>query len=160
MRSSSYRFFIIFLLLTLALPTGVDARKTSGMRVVTSTSCDPIRVNLGLGMTTQIVLEQKPKVTLHADKRHFKIHTTEHSSRSIAIIPFVESNELNAFRNGQGKLPSPKALAELLDKSFKTNLFVYFENDNQLMFDLRFVEKSKADYLVKVRQTFNERCVL
>jgi hypothetical protein len=132
----------------------------SGVRKTTSSSCDIIRVNLGLGMTTQIVLDQEPKVTLYADKTHFKINTTPVSPRSVSIIPFVDPAELNVFRDVHGKLPSPKNLAMALDKSFKTNLFIFFDNDNQLMFELHFVEKKKADYLLKVRQTFKKDCVL
>ena len=131
-----------------------------GVREVTSTPCEVNRVNLGLGMTTQIVFEQEPKVTLYADKKHFKVNTDSLTPRSLAIIPYVDSSELEAFRDSTGRLPNSKALASALDKSFKTNLFVFFKNNNQLMFELRFVEKSKADYVVKVLQTFTEDCVL
>lgn len=133
---------------------------SSDIREVRETSCNLIRVNLGLGMTTQIILDQSPKVTLYADKKHFQISTNPSSPRSLAIIPFVEPNELDSFRDSQGKLPSPKDLAEVLDKSFRTNLFVFFENNNQLMFELRFVKKEKADHILKVTQIFNEDCVL
>lgn len=132
----------------------------SGVREISSSSCDIIHVNLGLGMTTQIMLDQEPKVTLYADKTHFKINTTPVAPRSISIIPFVDPAELNVFRDSRGKLPSQKALAIALDKSFKTNLFIFFDNDNQLMFELHFVEKKKADYLLKVKQTFKKDCVL
>ncbi len=132
----------------------------AGVRQVSSTSCDAIRVNLGLGMTTQIVFEQEPKVTLYADKTHFKINTNSTSPRSLAVIPFVDMNELNHFRDAKGKLPAAGLLAGHLDKSFRTNLFVFFENNNQLMFELRFVEKSKADYVLKVNQVYNRDCSL
>ncbi len=151
--------WIIGFLLTLLLwiPLGFGS---SGVREVSASSCEVIRLNLGLGMTTQVVFEQEPKVTLYADHRHFRINTNSLSPRSLAIIPFVEGSELNAFRDAQGRLPGPKALAEALDKSFKTNLFVFFEGQNQLMFQLRFVEKSRADYIVRVKQIFNQDCLL
>ncbi|MBX3023012.1 MAG: hypothetical protein KF799_15155 [Bdellovibrionales bacterium] len=132
----------------------------SGVRLVSSSSCQIIPVKLGLGMTTQIVLEQEPKVTLYADKKHFKIVTNGTSPRSLAIIPYFESSELDIFRGPKGDLPSAAALANDLNRSFKTNLFVFFENNNQLMFELQFVDKSKADYILKVSQSFNGNCNL
>ena len=141
------------------LPVFISAGER-GVREVSKTSCDVIPVKLGLGMTTQIVLEQKPKVTLYADKKHFKIHTNKESPRSLAIIPFVESSELDALKDSKGQLPNSKKLASALNENFKTNLFVFFENNNQLMFDLRFVQKEKADYVLKVKQIFNQDCTL
>jgi hypothetical protein len=129
----------------------------SGVREVTNSSCDVIPVNLGLGITTQIVLEQEPKVTLYADKKHFKISTNQFSPRSLAVIPVIDPNDLALFR---GKMTSPQILANALDKSFDTNLFVFFENNNQLMFKLHFVEKTKADYILKVNQDFKKDCNL
>ncbi len=131
-----------------------------GVREVSASSCEVVRLNLGLGITTQVVFEQEPKVTLYADHRHFRINTNSLSPRSLAIIPFVEANELNAFRDAQGRMPTGAALAQALDKSFKTNLFVFFDNNNQLMFQLRFVDKAQADYIVRVKQVFKEDCVL
>lgn len=142
------------------LTTAPAALAKTDIREVTSTSCKIIPINLGIGMTTQIVLEQEPKTTLFADKKHFKIVSNATSPRSLAIIPFVEQSELDAFRTPGGALPAPAALASALNGSFKTNLFVFFDNNNQLMFELRFVEKSKADYIVKVTQSFNENCNL
>lgn len=130
------------------------------VRKVSSTSCKIIPVRLGLGMTTQIVLEQEPKVTLYADKKHFKVVTNASSPRSLAIIPYFEPQELDVFRNAKGGLPTSDALASALDRNFKTNLFVFFENNNQLMFELRFVEKAKADYILKVTELFEGDCVL
>lgn len=138
----------------------IAARASTALRKVTSSSCQIIPVNLGLGMTTQIVLEQEPKVTLYADKKHFKIVTNASSPRSLAIIPVLESSDLDPFRDAKGELPSPAALAAALDRSYKTNLFVFFENNNQLMFELRFVEKKKSDYIVKVTETFTGDCSL
>lgn len=131
-----------------------------GVREVTNSSCDIIRVNLGLGHTTQIILEQEPKVTLFADQKHFRINTNPVSPRSLAIIPYVEPAELETFRSPNGRYPNTKALTAAVDGSFKTNLFVFFENNNQLMFELRFVEKEKADYILKVLQTFKKDCTL
>jgi hypothetical protein len=146
------------LILTILIPLLANAKP--GIRKISSTSCQVIRVNLGLGMTTQIVLDDEPQVTLYADKKHFKINTNSVSPRSVSVIPFVESSELNVFRKANGKLPSAKALAASLDNNFKTNLFIFFKNNNQLMFELRFVEKKKADYILKVKQVFNKDCAL
>jgi hypothetical protein len=154
MRLNKYFLFLILVFIPFAV------YPKTGVRKVSSSSCQVIRVNLGLGMTTQIVLDQEPKVTLYADQKHFKVNTTALSPRSIAIIPFIDTSEINIFKDSRGKFPPPKILAEALDKSFKTNLFVFFENNNQLMFDLRFVEKTKADYLLKVKQTFQKDCAL
>jgi hypothetical protein len=138
----------------------ISALAASKIRKITSTSCEPIRINLGLGMSTQIVLEQEPKITLYSDKKHYRISTNELSPRSLAIIPFVETTEIDKFADSTGKLPEAQRLAELLDTNFKTNLFVFFENHNQMMFDLRFVEKKRADYIVKVSQSFGKGCDL
>lgn len=132
----------------------------NGVREVTGSSCDVIPLHLALGMTTQVVFEQAPKVTLYADKKHFRINTHRVSPRSLAIIPLIEVSELDAFRNGSGRLPPPLRLAALLNDSFKTNLFVFFENNNQLMFEMRFVDKKSSDYIVKVMQDFKKDCQL
>ena len=133
---------------------------TAPVRSVSKSSCQVIQVHTAIDMTTQIILEQEPKTTLYADKKHFKVITNATSPRSLAIIPVVESTELDVFRNVKGGLPSPAELASALDRSFKTNLFVFFDNNNQLMFELRFVEKEKADYILKVTQVFNGDCEL
>lgn len=146
-------FFHFFLLLWIVL-------SSSGIREVSATSCQPIEVRLGLGTTTQIVLEQEPKVTLFADTKHFKITTNKLAPRSLAIIPSIEPSELEIFRDDHGKIMTGRKLAEALNKSFKTNLFIFFENNNQLMFELRFVPKQQADYILKIKQIFNEGCVL
>lgn len=99
-------------------------------------------------------------MTLFADKKHFKVITNASSPRSLAIIPVIESTELDVFRDPKGNIPAPAALASALDRNFKTNLFVFFDNNNQLMFDLQFVEKQKADYILKVSQVFNGGCEL
>ncbi len=160
-------FTLLLFILEVVVPGGVSgsfvgrvAQARSDVREVSASSCDIIQVNLGLGMTTQVVLEQEPKVTLYADKKHFKITTTSLSPRSLAIIPFVESSEIEALQSSQNQRLSPKRLASELDKSLKTNLFVFFDNNNQLMFQLRFVEKNKADYIVMVKQIFKKGCNL
>jgi hypothetical protein len=149
----------ILLLAILALPHTAFAA-ANALRKVSASSCQIIPVNLGVGMTTQIVLEQEPKVTLYADKKHFKVITNSSSPRSLAIIPVVESGELDLFRDSKGALPQQSALAAALDRSLKTNLFVFFDNGNQLTFELHFVDKNKADNILKVNEVFNEDCVL
>lgn len=139
---------LIFLLITF-LSLMAEAR---GVREVSGSSCRPIQINLGLGLTTQLIFEQEPKVTLFADKTHFKIVTNPSSPRSVAIIPNVDPSELERLKG--------RSIARVLDQNLKTNLFIIFAGSNQLMFDLRFVDKAKADYVVKVNQTFPEDCVL
>lgn len=130
-----------------------------GVRDVTATSCQVVRVNLALRMTTQIVFEQPPSLTLHADEQHFKIRTNEEAKRSIAIIPHIESSTIEQVTSGsQAQNLSQKELAKRLDEALRTNLFVFFNRSNQLMFELRFVEKDKADYIVNVKQDFNQEC--
>lgn len=152
---------LVFLILMFAQLQIFAAAKTADkVRTVSKTSCQVIPVNLALNVTTLVVLEQEPKTTLYADKKHFRIVNDSSSPRSLAIIPVVESSELDLFRDAKGVLPAAKALATALDRNFKTNFFVFFENNNQLMFELRFVEKEKADYILKVTQVFNEDCAL
>lgn len=149
-------------ILTLALSFAFAAstKPVKGIRQVSSTSCEIVPVNLGLGMTTQLVFEQEPKVTLFADKKHFKVVTNSSSPRSLAIIPVIEGNELENFSIGHSLLANSAALVKFLNKSFRTNLFVFFDNNNQLMFELKFTEKPKADYILKVTQKFNGSCEL
>jgi hypothetical protein len=129
------------------------------MREVSSTSCKAIPIELGIGMTTQIIFEQEPKVTLFADQTHFKVVTNGKANRSIAIIPLISSSEIEGIKNGHPGMSS-EAVAAALNASIKTNLFVFFENNNQLMFELRFADKKNADYMVKVKQVFTGECVL
>jgi hypothetical protein len=151
---------IFYIIIIIFYSNFSHSKNQNNIREVSSTSCNTVRINLGLGMTTQIVFQQEPKATLYADKRHFKINTNTLAPRSLAIIPYVDSSELQVFKDSNGNYPSPKKLAISLDKSFRTNLFVFFENNNQLMFELRFVEKEKADFLIKVKQIFKKDCVL
>ena len=143
--------------LAMSLAFAAPTKPIRGVRQVSSSSCEIVPVNLGLGMTTQIVFEQEPKVTLYADKKHFKVVTNSSSPRSLAIIPVIEGTELD---NSRSLLANPTSLVNFLNKSFKTNLFVFFDNNNQLMFELKFAEKPKADYILKVTQTFNGSCEL
>lgn len=147
------------ILLVLGIITTSLSSANPSLREVKSTSCKAIPIELGVGITTQIIFEQEPKVTLFADQTHFKVVTNPSASRSIAIIPVISSNEIEAMKNGRGSL-SPEALTAALNKNIKTNLFVFFDNNNQLMFELRFADKKNADYLVKVKQEFNDGCVL
>lgn len=149
-----------WILISLLTFTAAAANASIALRKVSKSSCQIIPVNLGVGMTTQIVLEQEPKATLYADKKHFKIVTNSTSPRSLAIIPVIEGSDLDPFRDARGALPSPSALASELNKNFKTNLFVFFDNNNQLMFELRFAEKKDADYILKVNEVFNGDCNL
>lgn len=129
---------------------------TTGVRDVSSTSCDITTVKLAVGLTTQIIFEQEPRLILHADDTHFKVSTNKFSPRSLAIIPHLENSEINQF----GKPNDPKKLAESLNKHLKTNLFVFFDGTNQLMFELKFAPKNEADYVLKMTQKFDKGCSL
>jgi len=136
-----------------------------GVREVSATSCQVIRINLSPGMTTQLIFQQAPVLSLHADEQHFKIHTNEAAPRSIAIIPHVDSSTISRLfpqqePQGAAGKPSHGELVSRLDESLRTNLFVFFKRSNQLMFDLRFVEKSRADYIVHIQQEFVGDCQL
>lgn len=146
------------LTLAVILFSGSSAFAGTALREVSSTSCKAIPIELGMGMTTQIIFEQEPKVTLFADQTHFKVVTNSSANRSIAIIPVISSSEIESL--GVRASASPTALVNALNANIKTNLFVFFENNNQLMFELRFTEKKNADYLVKVKQIFNDGCAL
>lgn len=147
------------LILFLSLPL-FATKSAPGVRHISGTSCDVLPVNLSPGMTTQIVFEQEPKMTLFADKKHFKIVTNASSPRTLAIIPVIEGSEIESLTPARTLPGHSEALAALLNRSFKTNLFVFFDNSNQLMFDLHFTVKSKADYILKVTQTFGGKCDL
>lgn len=148
-----------WLIIILSLQANTAA-KTPEVRVVEASSCDAVVVNVALGMTTQIIFDQKPRTTLFADKKHFRIETHASSERSVAIIPVITGSEVDSFRSETGALPDDKVLANFLDESFRTNLFIFFDHNNQLMFQLRFVAKKKADYVLKVKQVFPESCRL
>lgn len=132
----------------------------NGVREVSASSCEVVPVRLALGQTTQVVLEQEPKLTLFADKKHFKINTNELAPRSLAIIPFFEGAEIETLSGRQSGSWSPDQLVRALNGAYKTNLFVFFEGQNQLMFELEFAPKAKADYILKVKQIFKGDCAL
>jgi len=132
-----------------------------GVRKVDATPCDVVDVNLSLGMSVLLQFDSDPSLTFHADEEHFLVRTTDSAKRTIAIIPHVKEEELRKlFRSEGGEflLPSQNQVAAVLDKSLRTNLFVFFKNSTRLMFRLRFVEKDRADYVVRVRQTYKKGC--
>ncbi len=136
-----------------------------GVREVKATSCQVIPVYLSPGLTTQLIFEQAPVLSLHADDQHFKVHTNEAAPRSIAIIPNIDSQTVSQLFPQQSPgstptIPSSRELVKKLDQNLRTNLFVFFKRSNQLMFELKFVEKSKADYIIHIKQTFSQECVL
>lgn len=144
-------FFLGFLLLGLE----------SGVREVRASACDVIPVRLSLGITTQLIFDRKPSLSLLADQKHFKIESAPTVPRSLAIIPQFESNELEALSQSQeATVPSKKVLAQRLDLHFRTNLFVFFSQSGQLMFELRFVPPENADYVLKIREEFSQECQL
>ncbi len=152
-------YFVFFL-----LPFGLLGKVTKGhqnaIREVSASSCEIIEVNLALGMTTQIVLEQKPEATLYTNQTRFQISSNDSAPRSLALIPQLSAAEASQFNGANGKMPGGRQLMDLLNKSFATNLFVFFKNNNQLTFHLRFVTKESADYILKVKQTFPRDCAL
>src|SRR4051812_6982329 len=99
--------------ITMALPIGV--------REVKATSCEVIQLNVALGMTSQIVFEEPPTLTLHADEQHFKIRANKDAPRSIAIIPYVDpqavSQLFHSESGGAPVIPSGFALAKKLDEA-------------------------------------------
>ena len=131
----------------------------SGVREITATPCDVVKVNVALGMSTVLDLSDvgEPTLTLVADETHYHIKTHENARRSIAILPAIQSDEIQRLTSSSGN-SNPSAVALLLDQTFQTNLFVYFKSNTRMIFQLRWVEKPKVDYVVKVRQTFRREC--
>lgn len=150
---------LITILLLSNLPEAKTPKLPNGMREVQASSCEIVRVNLSVGMTTQLVFEEVPVQTLHADEEHFKVRSSPDAPRSIAVIPSISSQTL-AEAAARGQDPMGKAFMDSIDRAFSTNLFVFFKNSNQLVFQLRFVPKSQADNIVKVRQVFKRDCNL
>lgn len=139
----------------------IQASANTGVREVKATGCDIIRVNVSLGMTTVLDLADvgEPTVTLHADEEHFILRTHENAKRSIAVLPQVTEADLRKILNDQDQSSkSDSQLASGLDRAFRTNLFVFFKNNQRLMFQLRFVQKSKADYVLRIRPEFKGTC--
>jgi hypothetical protein len=128
------------------------------VRTVTATSCDIIPINLGIGMTTQLVFDQEPRVTLYADKDHFLIQGTKEAPKSLAVIPLIRSNEIRSSVGPEKS--STSAITELVDTAFTTNLFVFFSHNQQFMFEFHFVAKKKADFAVHIKRGFSGKCDL
>lgn len=132
-----------------------------GVREVKATGCDIVRVNVSLGMTTVLDLADvgEPTLTLHADEEHFILKTHENAKRSIAILPQVTEQDLRRiFSHQDGYSKSEGELAQGLDRAFRTNLFVFFKTNQRLMFQLRFVPKVQADYVLRIRPEFKGGC--
>lgn len=127
-----------------------------GVRFVDATSCDVVKVNLSVGMSTQLIFEEAPVATYNGDEQTFRIRSSEDAPRSVVITPTITPESL--AQNMQGNQPAQ--VMNRIDKTFSTNLFVFFKNSNQMLFQLRFVEKSKADNIIRVRQLFKKDCNL
>lgn len=128
-----------------------------GVRAVSASPCDVIDVNLSLGMSALLQFDTDPTLTFHADEDHFLVRSSDSAKRTIAVIPHIKENELRQITHGDSgdsRLPS----ASELDRTFRTNLFVFFKGGSRLIFRLRFVEKDRADYVVRVRQSVKKGC--
>lgn len=138
----------------------VQAAPNTGVREIKATGCDIVRVNVSLGMTTVLDLADvgEPTLTLHADEEHFILKTHENAKRSIAILPQVTEQDLRKIFSQEGYSQAEPQLSQGLDKAFRTNLFVFFKNNQRLMFQLRFVPKTKADYVLRIRPEFKGGC--
>jgi hypothetical protein len=103
----------------------------------------------------------EPRVTLHADPTHFILQSDESAKRSLAIIPTVTDQVIQRLftdSNGEFSNPNQVQLARRLDENLKTNLFVFFPSGVRMMFELRFVEKSKADYVLAIQYKAKGGC--
>lgn len=139
----------------------IQASAGAGVREIKATGCDIVRVNVSLGMTTVLDLADlgEPTLTLHADEQHFILKTHENAKRSIAILPQVSEADLREIFSQHGGRPTSETeLAKGLDKAFRTNLFVFFKNNQRMMFQLRFVPKASADYVLRVKPQFKGDC--
>lgn len=138
----------------------IQAASNTGVREVKATGCDIVRVNVSLGMTTVLDLADvgEPTLTLHADEEHFILKTHENAKRSIAILPQVTEQDLRKIFSQENYSKAEPQLSQGLDKVFRTNLFVFFKNNQRLMFQLRFVPKANADYVLRIRPEFKGGC--
>lgn len=138
----------------------IQAAPNTGVREVKATGCDIVRVNVSLGMTTVLDLADvgEPTLTLHADEEHFILKTHENAKRSIAILPQVTEQDLRKIFSQENYSKAEPQLSQSLDKVFRTNLFVFFKNNQRLMFQLRFVPKANADYVLRIRPEFKGGC--
>lgn len=123
-----------------------------GVRIVNASPCDVIDVNLSLGMSALLQFDTDPTLTFHADEDHFLVRSSDSAKRTIAIIPHVKETELRQI--SESRIPS----ASELDRTFRTNLFVFFKSGSRLIFRLRFVEKDRADYVLRIRQIVKRGC--
>jgi len=131
----------------------------SGVRAIEATSCEIVDVRLSPGMSTILQFDEEPNLTFHADDQHFIIKTDPAAKRSLAIIPNIKEQEVRRlFQTESESWPSSRAIAEALDRAYRTNLFVFFKSQNRLLFRLRFVDKSEADYVLRIRQVYRKGC--
>lgn len=130
-----------------------------GLREVRATSCDVVDIRLAVGQVTQMVFETVPVQTLFASEQFYKITSSPEAPRSVAIIPTISPDAISDSMNKQG-IRSVSEIMRLLDKTYSTNLFVFFKNENQLQFRLRLVSKGEADAIVKITQIFRKNCSL
>lgn len=139
----------------------VWANSHSGLREVKATACEIIPIKVAVGMTTQLIFEEEPKLTLFAEEKRYQIASNPQAPRSIAIIPRFSPEDIEraAIRSSQRSL-SDKEVSKLLNEAFKTNLFVFFERQDQFLLSLQIVPKSQSDLIVKVHRKFSEDCVL
>jgi len=143
---------VLMILALTALPSGV--------RTVEATPCEVIDVKLSTGMSTLLQFDDEPSLTFHADDQHFLLKADASAKRSIAIIPNIKEQEVRRLFPDSDRWPSSRAIAEALDRSYRTNLFVFFKSSTRLMFRLRFVDKPDADYVLKIKQVFGKGCSL
>jgi len=125
-----------------------------GVRIVNASPCDVTDVNLSLGMSALLQFDTDPTLTFHADEEHFLVKSSESAKRTIAIIPHIKESELRQISSSESRLPT----AGELDRALRTNLFVFFKSGSRLIFRLRFVEKDRADYVLRIRQVVKKGC--
>ena len=131
----------------------------NGVRTIEATSCEIIDVRLSPGMSTLLQFDEEPNLTFHADDQHFLVKADATAKRSLAIIPNIKEQEVKRLFNLDSETwPSSRAIAEALDRAYRTNLFVFFKSQNRLLFRLRFVDKAEADYVLKIKQTYRKGC--
>lgn len=133
--------------------------EAKGLREVQATSCDVVDVRVSVGQVTQLVFEATPSQTLFAADQIFKITSSPDAPRSVAVIPTISAEAIQDGMNHQG-IKSVAEMMRLLDKTYSTNLFVFFKGENQMQFKLRLVPKEQADSILKVTQIFRKNCSL
>lgn len=138
----------------------INAAFPDGVRKISATPCDVVDIRLSLGMGTILQFDTPPSLSFHADEEHFDIRSTDSAKRVLAIIPKISIAELTKILGSNSSQFSPTQIAQSLDRYFQTNLFVFFKDSSRLIMRLRFTTKSKADYVVHIRQIFKEGCAL